>query len=311
MHIPAKVAMNFAHKNKFTRKYPSKTDTRYKDDILFPAISPRFLISDNCTIFTIGSCFARHIEEKLAPRYSLPTMSFSAPKSEFPHRSNGLLNEYNPGTMYQRIVWALSEQNFGENLIVEEGGGYGDFLLTDGPPVTRDRALERRREIDDVYKSLIMSDIVIITLGLIEAWYDNHSKLYLNRMPPEKLINHDPDRFEFHILGVEESYNLLELAISKLILSGIKKILLTVSPVPLATTFSGMDCVTANSFSKSVLRVCADKLYRKFSEVDYFPSYEMVVSKGHDAYIDDNIHVSDDVVGVVTQYMINNYVAQN
>jgi len=311
MHIPGKTALKLAHKNKLSRRYPSKTDTRFKDGILFPVISPRFFIPDNCSIFTIGSCFARNIEEKLANRYSLPTMFFSVPKSEFEFRPNGLLNEYNPGTMYQRIIWALSGQTFGENLIIEEGSGYGDLLLPAGHPVTRARVLERRSEIDNVYKSLIRADVVIITLGLIEAWYDNNSKLYLNRMPPEKLINDEPDRFQFRIMGVDESYNMLDTAISKLIHSGINRILLTVSPVPLMTTFSGLDCVTANNYSKSVLRVCADKLYQKYPEVDYFPSYEMIVSKGHEAYIDDNIHVYDDVVGVVTQYMVDNFVAEH
>jgi hypothetical protein len=311
MHIPAIIAMKQAHENRFARKYPGKNDSRYRDDILFPSISPRFKISSDCTIFTIGSCFARNIEEKLSHRHSLPTMSFSVPKTEYQYRSNGLLNEYNPGTMYQRIIRALSGQSFGEDAIVEDGNGFGDLLLAGGPPVTLNRLIDRRKEIDNVYKSLISSEIVIITLGLVESWYDNTTHLYLNRMPPEKLIKNIPERYELHILNVEKTCKLMEEAVDKLIQHGIKKILLTVSPVPLSTTFSDVDSVTANSYSKSVLRVCADHLYRKYKEVDYFPSYEMVISKGHEAYIEDNIHVLDDIVEIVTQYMIDNYVAKN
>ena len=311
MQIPGKLAMNLVRENRSVRKYPSKSDARFKNGAVFPGVSPRFFIENNCTIFTIGSCFARNVEEKLAGNYALPTMAFSVPKSEYPTRSNGLLNEYNPGTMCQRIVWALSGQTIGEELIAEEGSGYVDLLLAAGPPVTRDRLFERRREIDNVYKSLVRSDVVIITLGLIECWYDTQLSLYLNRMPPERLLMNDSDRYEFHILGVDESYTLLETALSKLIQSGITKILLTVSPVPLMATFSGLDCVTANSFSKSVLRVCSDELCRKYQEVDYFPSYEIVVSKGHEAYRDDNIHVSDDVVGSITQYLIDSYILKS
>jgi len=308
MKISGQEALTIAHKNKLARDYPSKLDPRYNLGLIYPSLEPRFFIPQNCTIFTIGSCFARNIEEKLQG-FSLPTRSFSVPKTEWPNRPNGLLNEYNPGTICQRIAWALTGKSFDKSGVIEEGAGYVDLLLPACTPVTEERIFQRRNDIDSVYKFLLASDVVIITLGLIEAWYDCRSSLYINRMPPAQAIKREPDRFELHILDYDESYSLIELAISKLIASGCRKIILTISPVPLRTTFSGKDCVIANSFSKSVLRVCAERLYRKYTEVDYFPSYEMVISRGQDAYVGDNIHVKDEVVGSVTDYMIKRFIA--
>jgi hypothetical protein len=84
---------------------------------------------------------------------------------------------------------------------------------------------------------------------------------------------------------------MLDEAIGALIEAGTDKILLTVSPVPLTKTFTNEDAVVANSYSKSVLRVCAQELKERHPEVDYFPSFEIVSSCGLDSFKEDNIHV--------------------
>ncbi len=71
---------------------------------------------------------------------------------------------------------------------------FHDLLLCGGNGVTYERALARRREIDSIYQSLHSAEIVIITLGFIEAWYDQASCSWLNRMPPFQKHG-DPDRF--------------------------------------------------------------------------------------------------------------------
>jgi hypothetical protein len=98
---------------------------------------------------------------------------------------------------------------------------------------------------------------------------------------------------------------LLEPAIEALIERGCK-VLLTVSPVPLGTTFTEDDSVTANEFSKAVLRVTAERLSQR-PEVDYFPSYEIVRSGGLSAYLPDQVHVKNEVVERVTAYMLQSY----
>ena len=234
-------------------------------------------------------------------------MLFPAPKSEWSARSNGLLNEYNPGTISQRICYALEGKHFPEESIVASGDLYADLMLLGGATVvTKERAVERRNEIFDVYSNLQKTPYVIITLGFVEAWFDNQTQMFINRLPPRELEALDPKRFSLVLLDVATSFSLLERAIGALCDNG-SKVILTVSPVPMKSTFTASDCITVNEYSKSVLRVCAEMLCKQFANVDYFPSYEIVRSGGLANYIDDNIHVRDEVVKKITTLMINKY----
>jgi hypothetical protein len=269
---------------------------------------PRFRFEPGCRVFTIGSCFARNIEEHLT-EYDVPTRRFSVPKQEWPHRPNGLLNEYNAGTIAQRIERALAGRAAPRETLVPHEGGLADLLLPSAShsrAVTQERALERREEIDAIYRELLLADIVIVTLGLVEAWFDSLTESYLNRMPPTEAIRADPNRFSLHVMDVDEAHPLLDAAFRKLTERG-QKILLTVSPVPLTATFSEECAVVANSFSKAVLRVCAYRLAAGLPGVDYFPSYEMVMSRGLATFSVDNVHVQDAFVHEIVQTMLDSY----
>jgi hypothetical protein len=171
--------------------------------------------------------------------------------------------------------------------------------------------MERRTEVDKVYTALFASEAVIVTLDLVEAWYDKTANLYLNRLPPTAFLLADRERFEMHILDVHETQLLLERMVNALRAMGVTKILLTVSPVPLETTYSGKDCTIANTYSKSVLVVSANSISRLYREVDYFPGYEIVMSAGPEFYNPDSVHVRDDVVELVTNYLIDQYTRES
>jgi hypothetical protein len=302
-------ALQTVSKNIRGRDYPGRGNSRCTGKELFPQFNPKFNIdfSSGTSAFTIGSCFARNMEEALEPLgVSLPTKAFAVPKEEWRNRPNGLLNEYNPGTITQRILDALGGDRGPEDTIVKSGFGYADLMLPGGTDVSLERAIERRQEIFDVYANLETCGAVIVTLGLVEAWYDNQAQRYLNRMPPVGYAKSHPDRFEFRRLDVFDAMPMLEAAVRALAEKNIK-VVLTVSPVPLQKTFTSDDCVVANEFSKSVLRVCADRLSKSHHNVDYFPSYEIVRSAGLAGYMDDNVHVRGELVERITSYMVQRY----
>lgn len=301
-------AVKNASLNKNGRKFPNREDSRYQNGVLFPEFEPSFKLEPGSAIFTIGSCFARNIEEALFPLgFSLPTASFSVPKSEWSARPNGLLNEYNPGTIAQRIDAALMNEHFPDETIVASGLLYADLmLLGTAPDVAFERIKERRNEIFQVYQSLAQCPYVVITLGFVEAWYDNLTHLFINRLPPKSLKDSQPNRFVLKILNVKQCVELLEPAINALCQRGCKTIL-TVSPVPIKSTFSKSDCVTANEYSKSVLRVCAEEICHNFNYVDYFPSFEIVRSGGLINYEADNIHIKSELVHKITRLMCEKY----
>src|SRR5262249_2573244 len=107
-----------------------------------------------------------------------------------------------------------------------------------------------------------------------------------------------------------ETELLLERMVTALRAMGVRKILLSVSPVPMEMTFSGKDCAVANVYSKSVLVAGAESIRRRHAEVDYFPGYEIAMSAGSELYESDLIHVRDEFVELITSYLIDHYVKE-
>ena len=64
------------------------------------------------------------------------------------------------------------------------------------------------------------------------------------------------------------------------------RMILTVSPVPLAATAEDRHVLAATTYSKSVLRVAAEQLARQ-GEVYYFPAYEIMMAAGNDYFAPD------------------------
>lgn len=291
------------------RKYPDRTDARYRLEQLFPEVLPSFHISAETAVFTIGSCFARNVEEALLRAgVKVPTAAFIAPQEEAPGRPNRVLNQYNLGTMLQ---WVAATENG------VPSGGYldaGNDMVVDGllstgsRPVSRARADERRAQIVELYREgLRIADTVVITLGLIETWYDHSAGLYMNEAPTRAALKADEARYEFRRMDVDECLRLASELIERLSAGRPRNIVMTVSPVPLQVTFAGGDAVTANGYSKAVLRVVAELVSARFPNVDYFPSFEAVSTMGLRAFGEDNVHVKPMVVESVVQHMLDHY----
>lgn len=84
--------------------------------------------------------------------------------------------------------------------------------------------------------------------------------------------------------------------------------IVTVSPVPLTATYRDADVMTANCYSKSVLRTAAEEITQTFDFVHYFPSFESItLSDRSVAYTDDEIHVSQDIVDLNIGRMVQAY----
>jgi len=293
--------------NKDASTFPGRGG-RMIGQMLRPAITPGFVLPDGAGIFPIGAYFARAIEDALTG-FTVPTLDFSTPEEEGTTRPNGLLNESNPGTTAQRILHAFGQGAAAPETIVVADAGMIDLLLPGGSAVTVERAGQRRAEIDAVYARLPDCAAVILSLSHIEAWFDRDTKTYLNRFPPPEVLRRENKRFVLRVLDLKQAYQLLEPAVALLADRGIK-VLLSVSPMPLQTTLSGVDAVSANMYSKSVSRVCAQMLCEKFTGVDYFPSYEMAMSAGLAGFEDDHIRVRDPLIGLINQVMLEHYTAR-
>lgn len=299
-------------RNKGGVKYPGTDDDRFKDALMFPVINPSFKLKPGQKIFTVGSCFARNIERELT-NYIVPTKIYKPIEGDpLAQRENRIFNEYNPGTIAQRIGSAMKgglDEGMG---IIEEGGGYRDYYITGAEPSDLDIVQKRRALMNRMYHELPSSDLMVVTLGMVEAWFDHETQTYLNCAPGAEGFR-DPKgkgaRFELRILNVDEVVELIAPAFERILSGGLKQIMLTVSPVPLQRTFGPVDAVLANTQSKATLRTASSILTDAFDKVDYFPSYEMVTLFAGNPFIEDNVHVKPEIVARVTKYMVDSYEA--
>lgn len=301
------------------RRYPSpERDGDRLYPLASPAASPTFSIQPDDTIFTIGSCFARNVESSLIDNGLTVTSRELdlGPIGESLGFAANFYNKYSIHSILNEIRWALEPETFpGKDLIypVNNGEEYADLQLGMARlKYPLDEIMDFRQRFTNVMGRVKDADVIIITLGYVETWYDNKLGIYLNVSPPQPMVNADPERFEFRVLsfqdvmdGLEEIYALLTKHRTKPL-----KMLLTVSPVPLLSTFRDMDVLVANAYSKSVQRAALEQFVLNREGVDYFPSYEFVTlsnptvawSRG------DYRHVSADLVARIMADVVKSYI---
>jgi len=88
------------------------------------------------------------------------------------------------------------------------------------------------------------------------------------------------------------------------------RVILTVSPVPLAATAEPRHVLQATSYSKAVLRVAAEETVRAWPNVAYFGAYEIVTQTGrtHEFFAADRRTVTPAGVGRVMDVFFEQFV---
>ena len=278
-----------------------------------PHFDVPFRLVEGERIFTIGSCFARHIENSLADRgFTVPIQQLLKNDLFLFDVSGDFLNNYGAPSIAQELAWALDENcPFDPACGVAEllPGGFIDMHLPGrARPTSYETVLERRAAIRSVMRQITDCRVIIITLGLAEVWYDKIGGIYLNTMPRQPLQQREPDRYELRVLTFDETMKHLRRALD-LIRAHCRsdaQVLLTVSPVPMTMTFRAMDVAVANAYSKSVLRTAVEHVVVEYDNVHYFPSYESVIlSERNLAWEADMIHVTKQLVDLNVGRMVS------
>jgi Flp pilus assembly protein TadD len=284
---------------------PGNGGERVYNDRIMLRLAPKFRIPRSASFFTAGSCFAREIEWALF-HHGARVNSWNPSRT----LTNDLFHRYNTFSIINDFAFA-SGRAYDERYVFKVGEDkYCDFTSYGVWPSVED-ALKARREVIDIYRGWRESDVIILTLGLVEAWFDRVNESYLN-VTPYALFHKEADRFELRITGYPENYAALKDLITFIISeNSATKVILTVSPVPFSDTFSGQDVVIANTYSKSVLRAVAQDLASEFDGVDYFPSYEIVMLSAPDkVWLPDRRHVDREHVGFVVQQFERAYMVE-
>lgn len=293
-------------------RWPRRGEPGRLSPIAKPQFKPTFHFAPGETIFTIGSCFARHVERELAFRgFALPTRHLFESDEDFGAVGLDVLNNYGTPSIWNELSWAFDDSFDPMKCFEPVRDNWVDMHLHASiRPTSLDVLRTRRRAIAAAYRSISHCRAVIITLGLAEVWFDNQHGHYLNVAPRRSILRDNPDRFDLHVLSPDESYDYLRRALLLIRERGTPgiKVVLTVSPVPLSATYRPVDVMVANCYSKSVLRVAAEQAAAEFDFVDYFPSYESItLSEREHAWTEDNVHVTPRAVETNVGRMVAAY----
>ncbi|HZO93397.1 MAG TPA: GSCFA domain-containing protein [Candidatus Baltobacteraceae bacterium] len=169
---------------------------------------------------------------------------------------------------------------------------------------------DRTRHLAAVRRMLSEAEVLVFTLGLTETWCTRADGAALPLCPGASVGTFDPARYVYRNLSVAENVAALEafLDIARALNPGLR-LVLTVSPIPLAATMEPRHVLQASTYSKSVLRVAAETVRESRERVDYFAAYEIVASAclGLDAYAANRRDVNDDAVDRVMRSFFEAY----
>lgn len=310
MKLSYQDAVRTTSRNKLA-KFPDRESGR-----LEPVASPSFdcgiSLTEGARVMTIGSCFARNIEEYLGEAgYDVPVLAFTAPIEEAGarERPQGILNKYTVASIFQEIRWVSEIIDAGGSVswdLVDKmayempDGRYLDLQLSSPVAVTKERFLERRQQIFDTHKMFFDCDLIIITPGLTEAWFDELTGMFIQNMPDKAMASAHPGRFSFVNIDFHQCYAMLKECADLLLSRGAKQIAFTVSPVPLARTMTSQDILIANMYSKSTIRSAVGLLCQQDDRLKYVPSYERVMlTKSPSVWNNDLRHVAGGFIATI------------
>ena len=282
-------------------------------EVFEPLLRPAFTIRPEDKIFAIGSCFARGVEGALSA-LGMDVASKTDVFDDLPMRSIGwpqdFTNKYNTEAVRNELLWALEPGCAypRDALLRLPNGLYQDPYAASNLEFGDEAdSLERHGLLTALTKRIVDCRIVVITLGLIEAFWDTQTGLYTNTTPN---LAADEARFRFRVLSFEQTMEGLADIYELLAKHGHPdlQIVVTVSPVPLEATFTGEDVVIANTLSKATLRTAAGAWTRRHENVHYFPSYEIVSNSPNEAvWRNDGRHVRSEFVHEIMDLFVRTH----
>lgn len=301
-------------KNSVARPQPEDLD---------PIVNPKFGITLQDKVATAGSCFAQHIARTLKAsgfHYYVPE---SAPedmdKDEAKARNYSVYSARFGNIYTVRQLLQLIERVEGAYRPEETAwpGKVRGFVDPYRPQIepegyADEYALQASRDTHfaAVRTMLREMDVFVFTLGLTEGWQSRRDGAVFPLAPGVAGGAMDEDRYEFVNFNVDSIRQDLHEVIAHLKrINPSCRIILTVSPVPLIATFEHRHALVSTTYSKAVLRVVADEMWRQYDHVDYFPSYEIITgSYNRGAYFAEDLReVREEGVAHVMRTFMRHY----
>ncbi|MFW8637116.1 GSCFA domain-containing protein [Cribrihabitans pelagius] len=277
--------------------------------------TPKFKLSPDMAFYMIGSCFAREIEKAFQRENKQVLSQIGELPAACDEQLNGdnssIMTKFTTHSMLVELEQCLNDKELpGKGLIEATPGQYFNPQLHRLRTLGHSDALAVSEIVRKCVKRIQDADVVFLTLGLTEVWWDTELDIPMNVAPIHWKFARETNRFRFVSTDFAENLKSVRKLIELIREKSRKdvKIILTVSPVPLNRTFTDQDIIVANSYSKSTLRTVAHEVQAQYDFVDYFPSYELVTNSPQDkAWRHDIRHVQSDMVRAVISTFIETY----
>lgn len=267
-----------------------------------PYTTPLKLISKTTPVGSAGSCFASEIA------YYLQNNGYNYIVTEASERDGpqpescarwGII--FNTPSFKQLAEKAFGLRNMPRLAEYHPSGEYWQDPFRENIPFSTVEELDADRELHlaSCRDAFLQCKVFVITLGLNECWEFLPDGTVSSRSP--KTMLHYA-LFGHRVLTVDENITNLQAFLDTLRQHNPEiQLIVTVSPVPFMATGLGAEkhVITANTHSKSVLRVAAEDFAATNDGVYYFPSYEMVTQCIEDPWEDDQRHVKSAAVARV------------
>ncbi|CCD95225.1 GSCFA [Bradyrhizobium sp. ORS 375] len=244
-------------------------------------------------IASAGSCFAQHISRALKERGFNYYVTETAPSYVTPEQEErfgyGVFSA-RYGNIYTTLqLLQLMQRAFGGFQPADQFWTDGDGRVFDllRPRITPkgfassfEAEADLKQHLKAVRQLIETTDVFIFTLGLTECWVSKLDGTVYPTCPGcGSAGEFDETKYAFHNLSVTETTGYLAEAINLMTAANPRlQIILTVSPVPLAATMEPRHVLQATTYSKSVLRVAAEEMVRRYANVHYFASYEVITN---------------------------------
>jgi len=252
---------------------------QFRTVVEIPEFKPKVSFQSK-TIF-LGSCFTNHIGAKMRE------LKFQSDVNPF-----GVI--YNPISVKNSLEKLITGKNFKEeDLKLYNGRWYSFYHHSRFSDNDIQRCLDGINEkMTASSKFLRKADFLFLSFGTARIYeFSETGQVVSNchKLPPKY--------FDYRILDSVEIVEVFEKLFHSLrdVNPGLK-VILTLSPVR-----HWKDGATGNQLSKAILLVAIHELVNKFSHVEYFPSYELMMDDLRDYrfYKEDMLHISPQAVDYI------------
>ncbi len=236
-------------------------------------VPPEWKINHQSKILTIGSCFADVLGKQLGD-------------CKFPVLNNPVGTVFNPLAIARVLDSALGGRMPNPSLFLENADHiwlHHDFHSSQWGMSKTELENQIIEKLSRIKRFLNEADVLVITMGTAYAYRHRQTNLIVgncHKLPGDRFVKEllHPDQ-----IGIAFENLLQKLQSFRRNL----RIVLTVSPVR-----HTRDTLPLNQVSKSTLRLVCHRLSEKYKQVEYFPSYEIMVDELRDYrfYEEDLIH---------------------